>query len=85
MHSDLTSSNGNAQKRDLVRELRIIGETLANLTYLAALEADQPERVRHYMKMADEIIDRMRNRLQLNENRHAPHLKTRLTRDWSGE
>jgi hypothetical protein len=53
MHSDLTSSNGNAPKRDLVRELGIIGETLANLTYLTALEADQTERVRHYLKMAE--------------------------------
>jgi hypothetical protein len=71
MHSDLTSSNGNVLKRDL----RIIGETLANLTYLTSMEADQPERVRHYMKMADENIDRMRDRLQLNENKHVPHLR----------
>ena len=71
MHADLTSSNGTAPKRDLVRELRIIGETLANLTYLTSMEADQPEHVRHYMKMADENIDRMLKRLQTNENRHA--------------
>lgn len=71
MHSDLTSSNGTAPKRDLVRELRIIGEILANLTYLTSLEADQPECVRHYMRMADENIDRMLKLLQLNENRHA--------------
>ena len=42
MHAALTSSNGTASKRDLVRELRIIGETLANLTYLTSVEADQP-------------------------------------------
>jgi hypothetical protein len=33
---------------------------------------DRPERVRHYMKMADEGIDRMLKRLQVSENRQAP-------------
>jgi hypothetical protein len=51
MHADLPSSNGTAPKRDLVQELRIIGETLANLTYLTSMEADQPECVRRYMKI----------------------------------
>ena len=72
MHTDQTSSNGAGPKRDLVRELRIIVETLANLTYLTSMEADQPERVRHYMEVADENIDRMLKRLQMHENRHAP-------------
>ena len=71
MYTDQTSSNGAGPKKDLVRELRIIVETLANLTYLTSMKADQPERVRHYMKMADENIDRMLKRLQSTENRLA--------------
>jgi hypothetical protein len=72
MNIDLTSSNGPTPTRDLVRELRIVGEILGNLTYLTTMEADRPERVRHYMEMADESIDRMLERLQVSQNRHAP-------------
>ena len=68
MQYHLTSSNGNVPKRDLLRELRVIGETLANLTFLTVLEADQPERVRRYMKMVDENIYLMHNHLQEAEN-----------------
>jgi hypothetical protein len=42
-------------------------EGLANLTYLTSTEADLPERVLCYMKMADETIARMVKCLRIKE------------------
>jgi hypothetical protein len=72
MHAELTSSNGTAPKQDLIKELQIIGEVLANLTYLTSMEADHSDEVRLYMKMADQQLDRMFKRLHVSVIRRLP-------------
>ena len=72
MHAELTFSNGTAPKQDLIKELQIIGEVLANLTYLTSMGADNSDEVRLYMKMADQQLDRMFKRLHVGVIRRLP-------------
>jgi hypothetical protein len=41
-------------------------EALTNLTYLICEEADQPERVKHYVSMCEERLEAMRRLLVAN-------------------
>jgi hypothetical protein len=49
-------SNGSLSGPDDARRLRAAIETLSNLIYLASREAEDPERVRTYLKLAENQV-----------------------------
>jgi hypothetical protein len=56
-------SNGSLSGPDDARRLRAAVEALSNLIYLASREAEDPERVRTYLKLAEKQIAALRHTL----------------------
>jgi hypothetical protein len=48
------------------QRLRLAAEALANLLYLASKEVEKPERVRMYLKLAQERLDSINEVLRKN-------------------